>query len=239
MAFSWGGFARNLSDRIDKNQEREAEGAEWERRAKLEKELEKKYGAEVVSSTGTIGNEEVSYNKFGDIIRRRPLTAEELKLRDATINKADADSRLSVFNADSAPRKLDADLRLTEQQIDASRDASARGWAGVGIERERLSLDREANTGLPKAVATEVYETIAMLNDLPPNGITSPALEAEAYERSIEEAQAKGDLAEVRRITARTQGQIASRLRVRKTGDTTRGGGFGSGSIVAPTLPGE
>lgn len=249
MAFSWGGVARRLSDRIEKNQDAALEEESYARRKKMEMELEKQYGAEVVARTAIEGNEEVYYNRYGDRMKSRLLTAEELRLRQAEMDKTLADARsstadagLAEFNLETAPRRLALDEEQTRASIDSSRASAAAAMGNLGLARERHAWETGGGKGLPKNLENGVDEVRTMIHALgASNGInTADGLE-QVFEAELNAAKVAGDLDEVRRVIARYKGQLSRPYTRAKTEDTTRStGGFSlDGSSGLPAVPGS
>jgi hypothetical protein len=187
MGFSWGGFARTLNENITKDRDAEREEATYARRKRMEMELEKEFGAEIIARTAIEGNTEVGYNRYGDRIRTRTLTAEELAQRTAELNKIKADARAAEAGAGVAERNLDTyderwslDKEQTRAQIDSSRASAYASRVNAETNRAQLELARSAHGGLPKEVSQELNEVITMIQRLPINGINSPERQTEA-----------------------------------------------------------
>jgi hypothetical protein len=241
MAFSWGGFARTLNENITKDRDAEREEASYARRKRMEMELEKEFGAEIIARTAIEGNQEIGYNQYGDRIRTRLLTAEELAERTAELNKIKADARAAEAGAGVAEKNYETyderwslDQEQTRAQIDSSRASAYASRVNAETNRAQLELAREANGGLPKEVAEELNEVITMIQRLPINGINSPQAQTEALIASVKAAP---DAAEAARIIAIVKGQIADDFDRAKTQATSRSGGFLSGLDDPASLP--
>lgn len=211
MAFSWGGFARTLNDNIIKNQDAEREEASWTRRKKMEMELEKQYGAEVVSRTAIVGNEEISYNKFGDKIRSRLLTAEELAVRKAEVDQTVAGAKKAVFEADTAPEAFQLNQDIGRQQIRASQAGMANDAIRTRNDTLRASREGLDGSGLPKALAQDYYELVTTIESLPPDGVNSVDATVQSLDASIAQLRASGDLNGIAVLLAREKGRLAKR----------------------------
>lgn len=209
----WKGFANTLNTSLTKQRDREAESTEWERRKKMEMELEKKYGAEVVARTAVEGNEEVSYNKYGDIIRRRVLTAEELKLRQAEVDTTLAGARsavagagLSEFNLEKAPEKWSLEQESIRSGIASNQASTSAANRRISLDEQRFAYDTGGGKGLPRDVQNGVDEVRTMVAALPTgDGVNTTKALMENFEEAISTASSP---AEARRIVAQTKGQV-------------------------------
>ncbi len=156
----WGGFAKGLKGRLDQENDLELE---MDKEKRLQ-DLKKKYEAEIIDSQQTqiVGNEEIRYNKYGTEISRRPLSPEEIAVRKAEVGKVTADARRSTTEADMSDynygnREEDRKLKLDEyESVRNAREAqTAQGWAGLDIQRERLTPKEEEEVQLVEAL---IYE---------------------------------------------------------------------------------
>jgi hypothetical protein len=241
MAFSWGGFARTLNENITKDRDAEREEQSYERRLRMQKELEKLYADEVVSRTVLEGDTEVMYNSRGRRIGERILSPEELAEAEAERKKVAAEARnaeatagFNEFRLQTAPEDRALDRTLTQEQIASQRHSRAMDSARISIAERELGLRSAANGGLPKEVAEELNEVITMIQRLPINGINSPQAQTEALIASVKAAP---DAAEAARIIAIVKGQIADDFDRAKTQATSRSGGFLSGLDDPASLP--
>lgn len=206
----WRGFAETLNSNITKDRDAAREDASFERREKFRQELEKQYGAEVIARTAIEGNEEVLYNKYGDVIRRRPLSAEELKLRQAemdttlaTARGKIADARRSELEADFAPRRMALDEAQTAASI---RSANASADTAYGhLALDRAAAEREGN--MPRDLREGIDKAQQTLYAVANTGVSSSAAEADVMEAKLEGAIANEDWAGARRIVNEIQGR--------------------------------
>lgn len=197
----WGGFARSLKDNIDADMDMERDLAKQD---KLE-QLKKKYEAEIIDSSQTqvVGNEEVRYNKYGTEISRRALSPEELAMRKAAVDKASADARRSVTEADMS------DYQYGNREEDRALDRATKqagvdqGWAHVNIARDRLNRDM---TREEKDRAELVTTTLFEAGD---NGDVSAMALMEQYDMELEAAKDKEDR---ERVIAKYLGLARNRL---------------------------
>lgn len=241
MAFSWSGFARTLNDNITKDRDAEREQTLWERRKKMEMELEKQYAAEVVARTVLEGNKEVMYNSRGDRIRERVLSPEEVAEREAALRKIKAEAEnaevttgYNRFRLETAPEDRELDRTLTMEQITSQRHGRAMDSGRLALERERVALDRAASGGLPKELAKEADEVLMMINATPPDGVNSPQAMEQAFLASLDAA---GDVNEARRIIARVKGQILNRYTQGQTQARSTNSGMFGGLDAQGALP--
>jgi hypothetical protein len=241
MAFSWGGFARSLSDRMNKANDMAAEEAAYSRRKKMEMELEKQYGAEVVSRTAVEGNEEVSYNKYGDKIRSRLLTAEELAERQAALDKTLADARkskadatVSEVQAEYAPEATRLSLDATRTNIAQSQEAIATSRTTRNLAQRRFDVEVGNGNVLPKELQAAVDDVRVMIHTLNGDGVNTAEGLEKAFEAELNAAIVKKDIDEARRVIARYKGQLNRPFTRAKTEDTTRASGGLDGFNMPP-----
>lgn len=127
----WGGFADTIKGRMDAEFSADLESKK--QRARLE--LEREFAKELVDSSQTkiVGNEEVTYNKYGEEIRRRPLSPQELEQIDLGVRKTRAEvgkseKELAVFDED---RNWERDYKNREL-----------GIRGRGLDLQEARLNR-------------------------------------------------------------------------------------------------
>lgn len=225
MSFSWGGFARTLNDNITKDRDAEREEASFAKRARMQKELEKEFAADVIARTAIVGDREVMYNSRGDIVQERFLTPEELAEKKAALDKTLADARASTATAGITEKNLNTyderfslDKLQTQEQIQNLR--SARANDAVRTQNDTLRAQNEglSGGGIPKGLREDVYRVRKMIAATPADGINSPEATMNAFEKSIESALASGNVEEAARIVAMTEGQIFERYKKATSG---------------------
>jgi hypothetical protein len=237
----WSGFARTLNENITKRVDRAEEDASFARRKEMEMELEKKYGAEVVDRTAIVGDKEISYNKFGDPIKERILSPEELQLRRAEVDKTLADSRKSTadagraeFELEYADDKFELDRALTQEQIATARANRANDSERVALDRQRLQYETGGKGGLPKTVRNDVNSVYTMLEAVGNDGVNSVQGLEGAFEADLDAARLAGP-EEVERVVAKWKGRLLPRFNRTQTDSTTRAtGGFGLDTPLPP-----
>lgn len=245
MAFSWGGFARTLNDNITKDRDAEREEASFAKRARMQKELEKEFAADVIARTAIVGDREVMYNSRGDIVTERFLTPEELAEKKAALDKTLADTRAATATAGITEKNLNTyderfslDKQQTQAAIDSSRASAYASRVNADTNRAQLDLMRASNGGLPKELAKEYDEVVTMISATPADGINSPEATMQTFEAGVNAALAEGNVNEARRLIAQVKGQIYMRYKKAETQATTRGYSFGldnTGNLAPPT----
>lgn len=237
-----GGFAETLKTNVDANLQL---GRDQQRdRARME--LEKEYAKEVVASTGQVGNEVVSYNKYGDVIRRRPMTAEEIRLRDASLKTAELGVRQGELGVEKGEFEVANQDRILEDELATRAASRASSYASAEASRASASLaqqrynDERGDRRLPKALADEAFKIETSIWAVPPNGVNSPAAQAAAFQNELEGAIASGNEGRVRQVLAKWKGATYLPLLKSETeARSTTNSMFGGRALDDPNPPGS
>lgn len=202
----WGGFAGALGQRMDARFQQDMDLQKQERLL----ELSKKYEDELIdpSQTQIVGNEEIKYNKRGKEISRRTLSPEELEARSLAKRKATADVSSAEAGAQKAGLEAQYYTADREHQIGMDKDASARGWAAIGLDRERLDRDKPSNQ-----ISAGIDEVVMLLQEGGGENTTSPEALTQQFEIELQQAAPQGEAAQ-RRVIAKYKG-LALRLKSR------------------------
>lgn len=211
----WGGFARSLQGSM----EADAQVNRDLRREDARLALEKKYAGDVIANTEMVGDEMVSYNKYGDVVKRRPLTITEREMRDANVGKTKADTRKSVadagiseFNLTNAPTTLDLERRRTEATIRASNASADAALGGLELRRKELDL-QFGDTTIPKDIVSAINTAEQLITSVGADGINSPDHMINQFQRDIDAALARKDYMTVRRLTNQVIGALGNKQR--------------------------
>lgn len=208
----WAGFAETLKGRMDARFQQDMDMQREERLL----ELKKKYDREIIDPqmTKVVGNEEIHYNRYGEELSRRQLSPEELEMRDLDKRGKVA----GVVGAEAGAQKAGLEAQYytadREHQIGIDKDASARGWAMIGLDRERLDRDKPSNQ-----ISAGIDEVVMLLQEGGGEADTSPEALTQQFEMELQQAAPKGEEAQ-RRVIAKYKG-LALRLKAR-TGAAVR-----------------
>lgn len=227
----WGGFASSLKERLDSDFNSEQEF----KRQRMLMELKKEFEAEIIDNqlTQIEGNEEVLYNKYGEVLRRRQLSPDQIAARQAELQKVQAEARRagaeadvkvkdSEFYDDDRKRKLDneaADNRRADEQVGISR-------GHLGVAQERLSLDRDnKDEAKDMALDDEIAQIQGMMSAIAQGDKVSDRVRAEAANADLQAALVSGDKRKIRSTIKRIASELQFAALRGKTAATTRAGG--------------
>ena len=211
----WGGFAKSLQGSM----EADAQVNRDLRRDEARLALEKKYAGEVIASSEMVGDEMVSYNKYGDVVKRRPLTITEMEMRDANVGKTKAESRrasaeagLSEFSLSAAPEELERKRRESDASIFASRASGQAALGNLDLRRKELDL-QFGDTTIPKDVRAAIDKAEQLIFSVGADGINTPDSMVGQFQRELDAALANKDYATVRRLTNEVIGTLSNKQR--------------------------
>lgn len=179
----WGGFADTMLQGRLRDQEAQREIDKEQRLA----ELKRKYEGQIVDSqlTQIVGNEEIRYNKFGEEMFRRALSAEELAVRKAAVDKGSAEARRAVTEADMSDytygnREEDRRMSLEDRTLErAVKQAQIdQGWRSLDISAARNRDDRQARQDdrVFLDVQKNYNEVVAALEQVGPETLQVPGI---------------------------------------------------------------
>lgn len=234
----WGGFASSLKGRMDADYESELEL----KRQRALKELEKEYGREVIDSALTVieGNEEVRYNKYGEPISRRPLSPQEIEIRDATTGKVKAEGRRALAEAGKSeaeaeytPRRLALDERQAEASIASSRASAAAAMGGLDLRRQEMEHNISEKEQQKVDEAEQLIWAASQSDD------ASARSKAELFQAELAGALATGDKVRYNRLLNQIKGELSLSYLRAKTDASTQRGSFGSMPGSTPPIPGS
>lgn len=234
-----GGAASALKGNIDLDLQTERDS----KRDRAKMELEKEYAKQVVASTEQMGNEIVSYNKYGDVVRRRPMTQEEMRLRDASLGKAENDAKsagLDVqkgeFDVANQDRVLESELASAAAARDANRATSARATAAQALDQKRFEYE-VGDANIPKELQEGVDQAMEMIYFVGNDPVSTSKPRAQVLEAELQAAIEAGDKATIRRLVNQAKGELGRDYLRAKTDATTQRPSLGGSLPPANPAP--
>lgn len=234
-----GGAASALKGNIDLDLQTERDS----KRDRAKMELEKEYAKQVVASTEQMGNEIVSYNKYGDVVRRRPMTQEEMRMRDASLGKAENDAKSAGLDVQKGEFDVANQDRLLEDALATSASSRAASAASAAASSGRLALDQKrfeyevGDGNIPKDLQEGVDQAMEMIYFVGNDPVNTSKARAGVLEAELQAAIAAGDKAAIRRLVNQAKGELGRDYLRAKTDATTQRPGLGSSLPPANPAP--
>lgn len=230
-----GGFAGSLKENLDRERIASEEEARELRKLKARMELEKEFEQDIIDSSqtriegdGAGGFIERRYNKRGQPLGERRLSAAEAQERQMAADKAKAELSSAQVEAEFKPRILQSGLDTDAVQREAARASAANSYSAI----EERRLDRAGDGGIGKELAKEVAAAEELIFAAADDGVTSAEAVAEQFYSDIEEAKRSNNPARIRSVVARIKGEFGNEATARRAAAEARGRASAGGSIL-------